>query len=46
MEENKKIEKGLYKGVTISVKVLDRIIIAGIILLAAVIVISAFLSNI
>lgn len=41
MEENKKIDKGLYRGVTISVKALDIIIVSGIILLAAIIIFSA-----
>ena len=43
MEENKKIEKGLYKGVNISVKILDKIIITGIFLLAVIITASAIM---
>lgn len=41
LDEKKKFDKGIYKGANISVKALDMIIIGGIILLAAVIILSA-----
>ena len=44
MEENKKtvIEKGLYKNLNVSVKVLDTVIVCGLIALVAVTVFAYF----
>lgn len=40
-KEKKTFDKGLYKGASVSVKALDTIIIAGLLILASIIVLSA-----